>query len=93
MRISTAPTPFDAIPKEDRIAWLEQKPTDALLTALREHIQALDSWLVSGIDMTRTAESLAETYRVARAHRDAYAQLLDWITSAKTDIRRTSDAA
>lgn len=93
MRISTAPTPFDAIPKEDRIAWLEQKPTDALVSALRERIGELDSQLVEAIDLRAPDPELGNVYRAVRAYRQAYVQLLDWILSAKVDSRRTSDAA
>jgi hypothetical protein len=93
MRISTAPTPFDAIPKEDRIAWLEQKPTDALLVAVTQRIQEFDQQLTIDISLSAIDADLGQTYRAVRAYRTAYAQLLDWILSAKVDIRRTSDAA
>lgn len=83
MRISTAPTPFDAVPKEDRIAWLEMAPTQALISALDQRIKELSTHMCRDIDLHACDEEVGNTYRALRLTLDTFVQLRDWLKSAE----------
>jgi hypothetical protein len=83
MRISTAPTPFDSIPSEDRQAWLNQGPTEALRQAVKDRIAELTTYLCENISLTDDDHDVGATYRAVRYQRDAYVAMRDWVFSAE----------
>lgn len=84
MRICTAPTPFDGIDQEDKQAWLNQRPTQCLLSALKQRVAEIDKQLTDGLYADGcTDEVLGKIVRVLRQRRDAYVAILEWIANVE----------